>query len=851
MKSGRKMLEWAKGVRFRRRTRDWTGDWRAALGYDRPVWNQCVWWPAVVVLMTVLSAGMFFSSCERKPAEPLGQIPVPPGERTSFQVAPAWRPTLDLQADVAMVYMGTDTTGYRPRFVSWQAQGYRTYTMLAVGRGDRDHFVRGDWYRVDGNHDGHRHWGDIQVDRQGERLAHSSRGDVFYMVPTPAFTEFLRVNVRAAVDAGAEGVCLEEPEFWARAGYSPAFKKAWEEVYGRPWQDPASSPQTWLDAARLKQKLYLKIVRVLFEDIRDYVKDHGGQVRRIVATHSPLNYAHWGIVSPETQYLRLSTCDGVVAQVWTGTARTPVTYRGLRRERVFDLAFLEYSSVKNMVVGTGRSLWFLADPVEDDPGHDWGDYRRNYQETLVAALLHPEVRGYEIMPWPDRVLEREYARQALKLTAEEFLRILAKARKEIADVRKTVPADSVASWRRYLALYPDSVAAVIRRAGSPNLEGEIYRYRNRKLAGLPGGAKQPIPREYATELLVVADALRRMEAVPPEAVHWQSGPSGVGVVFSDAAMLERGSPWSPQMESFYGLALPLLDAGVPVQVAMLERFADPGYLSRFKCLVLSFEAFKPFEKDAVTALVQWVREGGALLLYVTPPDPFDNADSWWRREGASTPARALLTELDLKPTVEPQQVGKGWVSVREMSPAALSRRADGGELVLKHVSLLCQQVAGCKIDRKGYLALRRGVYLIAASPHDALLRTPKVWHGGFLDLLDGRVPVREKLVLTPGKVVFALDVSRVGSRPQILVSASRVKDFSVGHSGVRFLSRGPQGVLCKTVLRLPTNYRSASARLVSTAQPIDIVLYRDESRALTYLTYENQGEWVEVSLRRK
>ncbi|NOZ56621.1 MAG: hypothetical protein GXO73_07520, partial [Calditrichaeota bacterium] len=472
------------------------------------------WMLQAARLSLVLLAGTVLTSCSGGSGSALERVPVPPGERTSFQVAPAWRPSLDLQADVAMVYMGTDTSGYRSRIASWQVQGYRTYMMLAVGRGDRDRFVQGNWFRVDGARDGRKHWGDIQVDARGERLAHSSRGDVFYMVPTPAFTEFLKVNVRAAVDAGAKGVCLEEPEYWARAGYSAAFKEAWRKVYGRPWQDPGSSPQAWIDAARLKQKLYADIVSALFDDVTAYAGRRGGQVRRVVATHTPLNYAHWGIVSPETQYSRLPTCDGIVAQVWTGTARTPVTYRGLRRERVFDLAYLEYSSAKNMVIGTGKSLWFLADPVEDDPSHDWGDYKRNYEETLVASLLHPEVAGYEIMPWPDRVLEREYSRQTLKLTAEEFLQILEKARKEIEDVRKTIPEDSVAAWRHYLALYPDSVGVVIRRAGSPNLAGEIYRYTNRKLAKLPRKAKQRIPREYATELFVVADALRRMDSIP-------------------------------------------------------------------------------------------------------------------------------------------------------------------------------------------------------------------------------------------------------------------------------------------------------------------------------------------------
>ena len=53
----------------------------------------------------------------------------------------------------------------------------------------------------------------------------------------------------------------------------------------------------------------------------------GRQVRCYVPTHSLLNYAHWHIVSPESSLAQLKGCDGYIAQVWTGTSRTPNVYR--------------------------------------------------------------------------------------------------------------------------------------------------------------------------------------------------------------------------------------------------------------------------------------------------------------------------------------------------------------------------------------------------------------------------------------------------------------------------------------------------------------------------------------------
>jgi len=47
--------------------------------------------------------------------------------------------------------------------------------------------------------------------------------------------------------------------------------------------------------------------------------------------HSPINYAQWSIVCPQYQITSLPTVQEVVGQVWTGTARTPARYAGIRQ----------------------------------------------------------------------------------------------------------------------------------------------------------------------------------------------------------------------------------------------------------------------------------------------------------------------------------------------------------------------------------------------------------------------------------------------------------------------------------------------------------------------------------------
>jgi hypothetical protein len=116
----------------------------------------------------------------------------------------------------------------------------------------------------------------------------------------------------------------------------------------------------------------------------------------------------WRIVSPESSLARLNGCAGYIAQVWTGTARTPNLYRGQLRERTLETAFLEYGAMQNLVRATGRTVWYLNDPVEDNPDHDWTDYRANWESTLVASLFQPEVWRYEVAPWPERVFAGRY-----------------------------------------------------------------------------------------------------------------------------------------------------------------------------------------------------------------------------------------------------------------------------------------------------------------------------------------------------------------------------------------------------------------------------------------------------------
>jgi hypothetical protein len=318
-------------------------------------------------------------------------------ERTCFQTGKAWSPQGNLRSDVAIVY-GIDTN-LPARIETWREHGYRIHVMTGVAWGEYQDYLYGRF-------DGINHEDEAQTERNGNKIGHG--GDVYYMCPGTNYGKFLCVGVQRALDAGAEAIHLEEPEFWDRAGYSEGFKREWRNYYHEEWQPPDSSVDARWRTGKLKYFLYRRALQQVFDHVQAYNQRTGRHVRCYVPTHSLLNYAQWCIVSPESSLAQLNGCDGYIAQVWTGTSREPNRYRWEVRSRTFETAFLEYGAMQNLVRATGRSVWYLNDPIEDNPNHDWTDYRSNWESTLTASLFQPEISKFEVAPWPERFFGGRY-----------------------------------------------------------------------------------------------------------------------------------------------------------------------------------------------------------------------------------------------------------------------------------------------------------------------------------------------------------------------------------------------------------------------------------------------------------
>lgn len=325
--------------------------------------------------------------------------------KTTFQTAEHWKPATDIRADAVMVYGTGDRPGetFLQRVKSWRDRGYVANFMTGIAWGEYKDYFTGKW-------DGKWHLDEGQKTMQGDTIWHGEM--IPYIVPSRNYLKYFKEkHIKPVIDAGIDAIFLEEPEFWARAGYSESFKREWQDYYGFPWRPQHESAENTYLSNKLKYHLYYRALDEAFSYAKTYGKERGIDVKCYVPTHSLLNYSQWQIVSPEASLASMKSCDGYIAQVWTGTSREPNFYDGRRAERVFETAFLEYGCMESMTRPTNRKVFFLTDPIEDR-ARDWSDYKRNYEATFTAQLLYPRQDNYEVMPWPDRIYEGLYHKSA-------------------------------------------------------------------------------------------------------------------------------------------------------------------------------------------------------------------------------------------------------------------------------------------------------------------------------------------------------------------------------------------------------------------------------------------------------
>lgn len=712
-------------------------------------------------------------------------------ELTGFQEGGPYHPSYDLQTDFVMVY-GIHGD-FQERIRTWKEKGYVVHLMTGVSWGGYQDYLNG---KIDGRP----HWDEAQKNRRYENIIHGTSVDIPYMVPTIAYADYLTERIRIAVDAGVEAIHLEEPEFWVEGGYSDAFKREWEIYYREPWQAPHSSVDAQYRASKLKAYLYTRTLDRICSTLKEYaMQKYGRLIRFYVPTHSLINYTQWRIVSPESKLLELPGIDGYIAQVWTGTAQTPNVYNGVRKERTFETAYLEYGIMQELVRGTDRRMWFLHDPIADDPKHTWKDYRTNYIRTLVASLLHPHVSRYEVCPWPRRIYQGEYPREG-------------------GSGKERIPAS-----------YATELQTILNVLGT--MEGQDA--------------------EWLTDSLQVGLLLADSTMYQRNHPDWSEEATsfkydGTEVASALGSEFMELLDWSP----FYGLALPLLKHGAavrPVQLDNAGRF--PGYLDDYRVLVLSYEYMKPESSGLHNVLAEWVKEGGTLIYVGDGSDDFHGVREWWNQGGKkyASPMEHLFASLGLETTLSQGSyaVGKGCLAYLPLHPSQCAIVPEAGEQLRETLESALAKVA-VSWERKNGMALRRGPYVIAAVLDEAITDEPYDLRGKYVDLLDKNLPVLDHVSVAAGEQVLLYDISRAGEGVQLIAAASRIDDVEQGAGGFTFTAYGPDGIQATARFLCPRKPQTVTIGQEEDSIRIPLEFVWDEGSSTVLLSYANNPSGVTV-----
>ncbi|HQL77556.1 MAG TPA: hypothetical protein PLU91_05100 [Verrucomicrobiota bacterium] len=725
------------------------------------------------------AAGLAAESPRAFPPDPQQHL-----ERTCFQTASPWSGIANLRSDVAIVY-GVDPA-LPQRIQTWRDRGYLIHVMTGVSWGNYQDYL---YARFDGvNHED-----EAQTDAAGNKISHG--GDVYYMCPGTNYGKFLCRGIQRALDAGAEAVHLEEPEFWVRGGYSEGFKREWKSYYGEDWQPPHSSVDAQWRSARLKYYLYRRALQQVFDYVQDDNRRTGRKVRCYVPSHSLLSYAHWRIVSPESSLAGLVGCDGYIAQVWTGTARTPNMFRGQLRERTFETAFLEYGAMMNLVRGTGRRVWFLNDPVEDNPDHDWNDYRLNWESTMVASLLQPDVWHFEVAPWPERVFGGQYPKPGKPGEREPMPPAYA------TEVQTVCHALNDMNQRR---VEWDCGTTGIGLVISDSLMFQ---------RGEPGASDPHLGHVYGLALPL----LKRGMPVTP-------------VQLENVTLPDYLEGFRVLLLSYHGMK-PLIPEVHPALAAWVRRGG---------VLVMCDD-----DKDPYNAVREWWNSDGRqfrtpredLFAKLGLSDMGGRASS---RAHASAEIRSRGE--DRPPGQDMMPVGKGAVIWMRENPAGLAASAEGDARLVAVVKQAAR--ARLKWRETNYLLLRRGPYVLAAGLDESVAAEPTILQGRWVNLFEHELRVHREVTLAPGSRFFLLDLEAVrGRRARVLASACKALPV---RSAARSLSLMVEGVASTpgvVLLRSPSAPRSVTLA----GQPLSSFQYSAPDRLL-WIRFLNEAAPRELAL---
>lgn len=702
---------------------------------------------------------------------------------TSFQGLIHYSDRYDIGTNVAILYFEDSDTDIVKSIKSWADRGYEPWVMFNSSQDYTGTYVKG-------GYDGVEHFDEVQL--SADESYKTVFSDGAYMVPNPNWLQYHKDFVRRAIDAGAKAIVPEEPEFFSTAGYSPVFKKAWQQEYGGDWINPGANDTTRWMSRRLMAKLYEKHL----DAVLTYAKSLDPSVKCIIAAHSPIDYAVNPMVYPHVKTSKLAVLDGYIAQAWSDTARSSFvdpTKDGAEVESAFLKGFLEYNYFWNLMRGTGKELIYLQDPKSDSPGFSWDQYRGWYEETVVASSIF-SATDYEVMPWPDRffVPEAPAGQKTACLTVVRAMQDLPNYASDYSTHLAMLVSDTM------LWTSPELHEAIVGLVGmcvTPLRDGVPIDVISIERASDPGFLDG-----YKVIFMSYDSWLPELKAHQDAIVKWVKN-GGMLAFIGGSRYTDVENSWWKKMNIHEPQDSLFNDLGVELDSSQIQIESNS---------LVSLDDSHPLVKEV--GKIQELPRCDYVYAY--------NSPSAHRLYGVNSDDLTVMFE---------QKAGAGLLLYVGI-PSHFLVRSKVGARIIRSVCDYLSTKANVAYEVKKHLSIKRGPYHIVYAAQDGASLV-----GNFIDLFDPKLPLIEKKNLNADQYAFLYEINPLPHKIEILYSSSIIEKDAHEADKTRFQASGPFKTAGVATIYSPNlNPTAVSAKNGVSGRDLLIDWIWDESgRALT------------------
>ncbi len=617
-----------------------------------------------------------------------------------------------------------------------------------------------------------------------------------FMVPTLPFTKYIIEKLKKAIDAGIFDIHAEEPEFLIKSGYSEAFKREWEIFYRKPWEDPMSSVSAQYKASKLKAALLTRAINTIGSELKFYAKARYNKDLRFYVSTHSIM---------NYSSLGIISPESSIMNINSTDGCIAQIWTGTSR-------------IPNMYNGEIKERTLLTSFLE------YGymqELARNSGKKMW--FMHDPIEDTVSYGWDD--YRYNYTRTL------------------IASLYHTEIHDyEVCPW----------VDRVINGSYPRNTVFEA----------------KPIPEKYKTTLLTVMNLLRNMAQ---DDIKWETANSPVGVLISDTALYQKIYPKDDafgkanadsiaHFSGFYGLAVPLLERGIPVLPVPMEnitRFAN--YLNKYKIILMSYEFMKPADPTAHYLLHEWVKKGGVIIYVGDNADSFHNVEEWWNTGDCNydTPADHLIEVFGLTSKIKTLKkksnqtsrilldciynVGKGQFAFFNEAPFNCAREADYAHFLRKLVYAASEK-SGNPVKVSKSMILNRGPYKIVAVMDDDNKENVAL-NGHFADLLTHDYEVETFIVAEPGSIYLLYDLDTITDEiPKLIAVSGRSENTVATETSFSMTVKAPARTECACRIYCPFD-----AELRVNGKKTEFV--RDETNKTLFFRFQS-GNAVKIELNK-